>query len=114
MVCSAVGSEACHAKRAGFQRDSQPRFGEGGPRPARVRIWLRRAAARPALGVCGRARRAGMPTDEAISAWGVDVVAAVEPGNAGQVEGAARNALPGAASAMTAAMPIDIAQWWAP
>jgi len=89
-------------------------FRAGGPRPARVRIWLRRAAVRPATGVCGCPGRTGMPTDEVISACGADVVAAVEPGNAGQVEGAARNALPGAASAMTAAMPIDIAQWWAP
>jgi hypothetical protein len=60
----------------------------------RVRIWLRRAAARPAAGECICASSAGRPMGEAVIAWGAQVVAAMVPGNEGHVEGAVRMGLP--------------------
>ena len=82
----------------------------GGARPERVRIWLIRATARPAAGECGCASKTGRLTGAAVSACGPEVVAAVVPGNDGQVEGAVKAALPGVVSAIVVGVPLDIAQ----
>ena len=78
----------------------------GGPRPARVRIWLRRAPARLAAGECGCASRAGRLATEAARMCDPAVVAAIARGNAGHVDGAVKMGLRDAASALAAPMPI--------
>jgi hypothetical protein len=82
----------------------------GGPRPARVRSMLRQAEARLAAGELRCASRTGRLTDEAARACGPVTVAAVEAGNAGQVEGAVRTALPDAALAISEAICMFMAQ----
>jgi hypothetical protein len=81
---------------------------------ARVRIWLRRAAVRPAAGEWGCASRTGRLTEDAASAGIIDGSKAAAPGYKGQVAGEVKMGLPDAAWANIAAMRMAMAQWWAP
>lgn len=69
-----------------------------------------RAAALLAAGEWCRAGKAAMLAGAEVSACGLVIVASVDPGNAGQVDGALSAGLPEAASAIIPIMPIDIAQ----
>jgi hypothetical protein len=82
----------------------------GGPRPARVRIWLRRAAARDAAGECGSASNPGSPIFAATTACNGELATADSSGNSGQCEGARRLVCVLA----TASASADIPQWCAP
>jgi len=77
---------------------------DGGSRLARVRIWPRRAAARPEAGELDSASRTGMLTGDAASAGITDGRRAAPPGYEGQVAGAVRMGLPDAAWAIMEAM----------
>jgi hypothetical protein len=73
----------------------------------RVRIWLMRAAVLLAAGEWRSASNAGMLACAEVSACGPVIVASVDPGNEGQVDGAVSPGVPEAASAI---IPIAIAQ----
>jgi len=75
---------------------------------------LTRAEAPLAVGEWSWDRSAGRVAVAAARTRGPDAVAAVEAGNAGQVDGAVRMALPEAGSASAEAVCRFMAQWWAP
>lgn len=87
----------------------------GGPRAARVRIGLIRAAAWPRAGECACVSRKGRLAADAASACDGAEVPPAKPGNNGQVIGAVSIGVdPGSACAIMAAICFAIAQWCAP